>query len=213
VPPVITLYGSPGSASLAPHILLKEAGAEYDFVVPVRDGPDAGPPQFLAASPHRRVPAMIDGPLLLTESAAICMHLADRYPAAGLGPGPGDPERGVWYRWLVYLCNTVQPALYQHIYPERFVTDPAHAEAAKASADTRLGGLWDWIDSELADREYLVGERFSAPDAYLWMLGRWSRHQDNPAFTRPNVRAFWDRMLERPSLLAVIADEELAWVP
>ena len=56
VPPMITLYGIPGSASLAPHILLEEAGAGHDFVVPTREGPDAGPPEFLAASPHCKVP-------------------------------------------------------------------------------------------------------------------------------------------------------------
>jgi glutathione S-transferase len=76
-----------------------------------------------------------------------------------------------------------------------------------------LGAIWDWIDGELADREYLVGDRFSAADAYLWMLGRWSRRQDHPAFARLHIRAFWDRMLERPSLLRVIAQEELEQVP
>ena len=71
----------------------------------------------------------------------------------------------------------------------------------------------NWIDTDLADRAFLVGDRFSATDAYLWMLGRWSRHQANPAFARPNIRRFWDQMLERPSLLRVIEQEELAWVP
>lgn len=210
---MITLYGYPGSASLAPHILLEEAGAEYTFVRPIREGPDAGPPEFLTASPHRRVPAMIDGDVTLTESAAICMHVSDRNPDALLGPVPGDPERGVWYRWLVYLSNTAQPALYQYIYPERYVVDAEHVAGAKQVADAALGGIWDWIDTELADRAFLVGDRFSAADAYLWMLGRWSRHQANPAFARPNIRRFWDQMLERPSLLRVIEQEELAWVP
>lgn len=167
---MITLYGYPGSASLAAHILLEEAGAEYTFVRPTREGPDAG-------------------------------------------PVPGDPERGVWYRWLVYLSNTARPALYQYIYPERYVVDAEHVAGAKQVADAALGGIWDWIDTDLADRAFLVGDRFSAADAYLWMLGRWSRHQANPAFARPNIRRFWDQMLERPSLLRVIEQEELAWVP
>lgn len=213
VPWMITLYGYPGSASLAPHVLLEEAGAEYRFVVPTREGPDAGPPEFLAASPHRRLPAIVDGPLMLTEAAAICMHVADRYPDALLGPPAGDPARADWYRWLVYLSNTPQAALYQYIYPERYVTGTGHADAAKQAADVTLGGIWDWIDGELADRTFLVGDRFSAADVYLWMLGRWSRHQSNPAFARPHLRRFWDLMLERPSLLAVIKQEELAWVP
>ncbi len=210
---MITLYGYPGSASLAPHILLEEAAVGHTFVRPTRDGPDAGPPEFLAASPHRRVPAMIDGDVTLTEAAAICMHIADRNPEALLGPPPDDPERGVWYRWLVYLSNTAQPALYQYIYPERYVMDPHLVEAAKHAADVTLGAIWDWIDTELAGRDFLVGNRFSAADAYLWMLGRWSRHQASPAFARPGIRAFWDRIANRASVLRVIEQEELAWVP
>ena len=211
---LITLYGYPGSASLAPHILLEEAGAEHTLVRPIRDGPpNAGPAEFLAASPHRRVPAMVDGDVIMTEAAAICMHIADRHPDALLAPPSDDPERGAWYRWLVYLSNTAQPALYQYIYPERYVASGDHAEAAKQAADAKLGRIWDWIDTELADREFLIGDRFSAADAYLWMLGRWSRHQAHPAFARPNIRRSWDRTLERPSLLRVIEQEELAWVP
>ena len=210
---MITLYGIPGAASLAPHILLEEAGAAHEFVVPTREGPDAGPPAFLAASPYRKIPAIVEGDLRLAESAAICMYLADRSPEAHLGPALGSPERGAWYRWLVYLSNTPQPALYEYIYPERYALDETLVEATRRAADMTLNGIWDWIDGELENREYLVGEHFSAADAYLWMLGRWSRHQPFPAFTRPNIARFWERMLERPSLQRVIAQEELAQVP
>ena len=210
---MITLYGIPGSASLAPHILLEEAGAGHEFVVPTRDGPDAGPPEFLTASPHRQVPAMIDGDVRLTEAAAICMHITDRHPERQLGPPVGDPARGEWYRWLVYLSNTPQPALYQYIYPERYTTAPDQVDATKWLADAKLGAIWDWIDGELADREFLTGDGFTAADAYLWMLGRWSRHQPRPAFARPNIGAFWDRVANRPSVRRVIEQEELARVP
>jgi len=106
---MVTLYGLPGAASLAPHILLEEVGTNYVFVTPVREGADRGPAEFLAASPSGRVPALVDGALALTESAAICMHIADRHPAAGLAPAIGDPRRSTWYRWLVYLTNTCSP--------------------------------------------------------------------------------------------------------
>ncbi len=210
---MITLYGIPGSASLAPHILLEEAGAGHEFVVPTRDGPDAGPPEFLTASPHRKVPAMVDGEVTLTEAAAICMHIADRHPERLLGPSQGDPGRGDWYRWLVYLSSTPQAALYRYISPERYTTAADHLDATKQAADDELGRVWDWIDGQLADREFLIGEGFTATDAYLWMLARWSRHQANPAFARPNIRRFWDRVADRPSVRRVIEQEGLAKVP
>ena len=153
---MITLYGIPGSASLAPHILLEEAGAGHEFVVPTRDGPDAGPPEFLTASPHRKVPAMVDGEVTLTEAAAICMHIADRHQERLLGPPQGDPGRSDWYRWLVYLSNTPQPALYQYIYPERYTTAADQVDATRQLADAKLGAIWDWVDTQLDDREFLM---------------------------------------------------------
>ena len=181
---MITLYGYPGSASLAPHILLEEAGAEYTCVSPTREGPDAGSAYFLTASPRRRVPAMIDGDVTLTESAAICMHVSDRNPDALLGPVPGDPERGVWYRWLVYLSNTARPALYQYIYPERYVVDAEHVAGAKQVADAALGGIWE-LDRHRPGRPRVLGRR---P-----VLGRGRIPVDaralEPASGQPGVRA------------------------
>lgn len=75
---MITLYGIPSSASTAPRICLEEAGVEYTFVRITRDPP--GPPGFVDASPHGKVPALVDGDLAMTESAAITMHLSDRFP-------------------------------------------------------------------------------------------------------------------------------------
>ncbi len=82
-------------------------------------------------------------------------------------------------------------------------------QATERAADAELGAIWDWIGGELADREFLLGDGFAAADAYLWMLVRWSRHQDEPAFVRPNIRVFWDRVAARPSVRRVIEQEEL----
>jgi glutathione S-transferase len=194
---MITLYGRPGAASLAPHICLHELGVAHEFALV--DADRAGPAGFVAASPHRRVPAMRDGELTLTESAAIVMHLADRFPDGGLAP-PGSAERSDWYRWLAYLTSTTATDLYQWIYPERYTDVPGTEAGVRGAATVRLDSAFDWLDEELGEREFLVGAAFGGADAFLWMLCRWSRHLERPAFTRPNLGRYWDAVAERPSV-------------
>ena len=99
-----------------------------------------------------------------------------------------------------YTCPTTpQPALYQYIYPERYTTAADQVDAPRQLADAKLGAIWDWIDTQLDDREFGIGDGFTAADAYRWMLGRWSRYQDSPVFARPNIRSFWDRVANSPS--------------
>lgn len=195
---MITLYGRPGAASLAPHICLHELGAPHEFVLV--DADRDGPSGFVTASPHRLVPAMRDGELTLTESAAIVMHLADRFPGGGLAPPLGSTERSDWYRRLVYLTNTTAPDLYHWLYPERYTDGPEGAPGVRAAATDRLDAGFDWLDAELGGREFLVGGRFSGADAFLWMLCRWSRHLDRPAFARPNLGRYWEAIATRPSV-------------
>ena len=202
---MITLYGRPGAASLAPHICLNELGVAHEFVLV--DADRAGPPGFVAASPHRLVPAMRDGELTLTESAAIVMHLADRFPDGGLAPPVGSAERSEWYRWLVYLATGPATALYQWIYPERYTTLPGTEPGVRGAAAPRLDGIFDWIDAELGARRFLVDDRFSGADAFLWMLCRWSRHLDRPAFSLPNLGRYWHEIGARQSVQRALAVE------
>jgi len=206
---MITLFGIPGAASLAPRICLEEAGADYVFVEPDRTPGHAGPPEFVAASPLLQVPGYVDRDVRLSEAAAIVMHIADRFPDSGLAPPVGSDERGDWYRWLVYLTTTPMPVLYQWLYPERFTTGPGTEERVRAYAVSRLDRMFDWIDGELSDRDHLVGGRFTAADAFLWMLCRWTRNMPRPAFSRPNLERFWVQGRARPSIAAVIVKERL----
>jgi len=104
----------------------------------------------------------------------------------------------------------VQPALYELIYPERYVSDPREADGLRRTADRRLAEEWHVLEEELGRRDYLVGDTYTAADVYLWMLARWSRHQDEPAFGRPNLRAHWERITTRPAVARVHEQEGLA---
>src|SRR5947209_881627 len=106
---MLTLYYLPGSAAMAAQAALEEAGADYEPSLVVRDGDlTVVPADYLRLNPHGRVPTLLDGDLVMFESAAVVLHVADRFPASGLVPPVGDPDRSLAYRSLTYLTNTVQ---------------------------------------------------------------------------------------------------------
>lgn len=152
--------------------------------------------------------------LVLYETAAICLHLVDSHPQAGLAPAVGTPERAHFYKWLVWLTNTLQAMLIHYFYPERMVDDGDAAAAAqvKARAEQKIGTMLDQIDAELARHggPWLFGERFSAVDLYTLMLGRWTRGFAPPARSLPQLGPYLQRVLARPAVQRAFAQEKLA---
>ena len=116
------LHFLPGSAAMAPHAALAEAGADYELVRVTRDEQGRATPEYLALNPSGRVPTLEIGGLVLTESAAIVIHVADAFPEARLLPEMGTDERSDAIRWLMHLTNTVQPTMMRFLYPERYGT-------------------------------------------------------------------------------------------
>jgi glutathione S-transferase len=208
---VIDLYWMPGAASLAVHALLEEVGAEYRLHRVSRDGGKVEPPELPELNPHVRVPtAVLDGGVVMYESAALVMHLSDLYPEAGLAPAPGTPERALWYRWLTYLTNTVQATFMIFFYPERHISEGADPEPVKRRAEASLAGMRDFLEGELtAGGPYLLGERFTSADYYLWMLTRWGRRVEPKWWDQPELGAHWRRVRERPAAQRVYEQEEL----
>ena len=215
---MIELHHAPSTAAMAPHILLTEIGVPF-VLRPVDTAAQAHrSPAYLALNPNGRVPVLVDGDLVLYESAAICLHLVDRHPQAGLAPPPGSDERAHFYKWLVWLTNTLQATLMVFFYPERWLTDGNDAGAAelKSCAEGRTGALLDLLEAELQRHggPWLLGARYSAVDAYALMLCRWTRHFAHPARTRPALGAYLQRVLDRPAVRQVFEREGLAlpWV-
>jgi glutathione S-transferase len=208
---MITLFGIPGTAATAPHMVLEDIGVDYEFVLVERDeeGRSIAPPAFLAISPFGKVPALVHDDLELTEAAAICLHLAASFPDADLLPAPGDAHRAHVVRWLMTLTNTVQPAYLRHFYTDRYTTDPASIPAVNAAAVRELTELRDYFVRELGDGPFLLGERYSVADAYLAMLSSWgtdlpegSRWWEQPALAR-----HYDAVLARPACRRAVEHE------
>jgi len=149
---MIRLYYHPGNASLTPHILLEELGGPFALELVDRANAAHKSPEYLKLNPNRLIPVLVDGNLVLYETVAICLHLVDTHPEAGLAPPPGTAERAHFYKWFVWCTNTLQAMLLHYCYGERMVDEGNAAAAAqvKAHAEARIGGMLDQLDAQLA---------------------------------------------------------------
>ena len=198
------LHYLPGTAAMAPHATLAEIGEPYELVRVERDEDGRVTEEYLALNPWGKIPTLEDGDLVLTESAAICLYLAEKHPDARLAPPAGTRERAELYRWLLWLSNTVQMTAMRHFYPERYGTD-----GVQEVADAELAGHFDLVDANLDGREWLVGDERTVADFFLFMLTRWGRFIEPAAWERPNLRAHWLRTLELPGPRRVFEEQEL----
>ena len=195
-----TLYYNEGTAAFAPQMVLEEVGAAYTLELVDISTDTPRDPDFLRLNPNGWVPVLIDGDLVMHESAAIVMYLCDRHTEAGLAPPPGDALRGRFYQWLVYMADTLQIAYQMNFYPGRHSTDPGHIPAVVDKARERLARVWGYIDESLDPGPYMLGESFSACDLFAYMLTTW--HPEGEAFlaTVPNVARLAERVSQRPAV-------------
>ncbi len=212
-----TLHYYPGNASLAPHMVLEELGEPYELALVDRARGAHKSPEYLKLNPNGLIPVLIDGDLVLYESAAICLHLADTHPAAGLAPPVGSVQRAHFYQWLMWLTNTMQATLIQYFYPERMVDegDAGSAAQIKAHAAAKVGALLDILDAQLAshERDWLLDSGYSVCDPYALMLCRWTRGFARPARSLPHIAPYLQRMLARDAVRHTFAQEGLGEPP
>jgi len=212
---MIQLHYYPSTAAMVPHIVLEELGKPYQRVLVDRMQNAHKTPDYLKLNPNGLIPVLIDGDLVLYETAAICLHLCDTHPEAHLAPPLGTAERAHFYKWLMWLTNTLQATLIVYFYPERSVApgNAAGAAEVKAQAEAKIGAMLDQLDAELARHggPWFAGAPYSALDAYVFTLCRWTRNFSSPAArTRPQLGPYLLRMLARPAVQRVFAAEELA---
>lgn len=199
---------------MVPHILLEELGVHYERVLVDREHGALDSPAYRALNPNGLIPVLVDGDLVLYETAAICLHLSDTHPQAKLMPALGTAERAHAYKWLMWLTNTLQATLLVYFYPHRWVSGGgATGEAGvKAAAKHRVGVLLDQLDAALARHggPWLLGESHSLLDAYVFTLCRWTRHFSSGAVReREYLGAYLRRVLERPAVRRALANEGL----
>jgi len=217
---MLQLYYAPGNASLIVHILLEELAVPFELRLVDRAQAAHKSATYLALNPNGLIPVLVDdesggaavAPLVLYETAAICLHLADTHPAAQLLPALATRERAQAYKWLAWCTSTLQATLSHYFYPERWAKDAAGAAIVKSLAETKVGAMLEQIDAELARHggPWFLGDRFGVVDPYAFVLCRWTRGFTRPARELPHVRPWLDRMLARPALQRAFASEKLA---
>jgi glutathione S-transferase len=212
---MIQLHYFPATASMIPHLLLEELGVPYERVLVDRARDAHKAPAYLAINPNGLLPALTDGDLVLYETAAICLHLCDTHPRAGLAPALGTAERAHFYKWLIWLTNTLQSALIAYFYPERWVNagNTAGAAEVQAHAQARIAGLLAQLDAELqrSGGPWLMGQTFTALDPYVFTLCRWTRgFSSKPARDYPQLGPYLQRVLARPATQRVMVNEGLS---
>jgi glutathione S-transferase len=215
---MLQLHFFPGNASLIAHIALEEIGAPFELKYVDRAQAAHKSAAYLALNPNGLIPVLVDdslpggAPLVLYETAAICMHLADTHPALGLLPALATRERAQAYKWLAWLSTTLQATLIVYFYPERWADDAVGAAAVKAHAEAKIATMLEQIDAELARQggPWLLGASHSLVDPYAFVLCRWTRGFGRPARDLPHVKPWLERVLARPAVQRALATEKLA---
>jgi glutathione S-transferase len=202
----ITLYFSPGACSLAPHIVLEELGIAYEAVrISTAEGQQRSP-EYLKINPRGRVPALVVDGKVLVENVAILSYLGGGFPDRGLWPAK-TWDQAQALSFMAWLADTVHPA-FAHIYrPERYVEGPACVDAVKAKGREAFGDCLKEIDRLVAGRNWAVGSRFSVLDAYLLVFYRWGNRNALPVKDLPNYTRLVERVLARPAVKRVMAEE------
>ncbi len=206
---MLTLYYSPGSASMVVHLALIELDLPHELRRVDFDSNAQKDPEYLRLNPNGVVPTLIINGEPVYECAALFLLLGERHADKGLAPAPGAANRGLYLQWVVHLANTVQPAFRQWFYPTDFGPDE-QAEAMRDFARCRVEAAWDRVDAHLAAHgPYMLGEHFSLLDLYTTMLMRWSRNMPKPADRWRSIDVLARRVKARPSWQRVYAVEGL----
>jgi len=202
--PNLTLYHAAPSRSSVTLWMLEEVGEPFDLHLLSLQKGDNRAPAYLAVNPMGKVPALKHGDAVVTESAAICLYLADAFPNANLSVPIGDPRRGPFLKWLFFGPSVIEPAILDRAY-KRAEEAP---RAALGYGDFET--VMDVVAKAVEPGPYILGDRFTAADVVIGSGLRWGM-MFKLIPERPEFRAYADRLAQRPALQRAEArDRELA---
>ena len=200
------LYYAPGACSLASHIALEEVGLPYDTQrLNLAEG-DQRKPEYLALNPRGRVPTLVVNGHVLTENVGIMTYLAGGYPKAKIWPDD-TWHQAMAISTMAWISNTVHPSYGHYLRPARYVDGDDHQQAVKSKGKESFEKNLEEIDALLKGRKWTIGNHFTVVDSYLLVFYRWGNRAGLPVKQLANYSALMDRVLARPTVKKVMADE------
>lgn len=190
------LYWAPQTRSARALWMLEELGVDYERVlVDIRDPNRQDSDEFRQASPMGKVPALVDGDVGMSESAAICLYLADRYAPGTLAPAADDPRRGKFLYWLMYTPAVIEPAM-----SEKFNgVEPARQRSGWGDFDLMI----ETLEKGLGEKAWILGDEFTAADVMLGSSTVFLRAFEMLPDSE-TLGAYADRCLARPAYTKVM---------
>ena len=203
---MFTLYARNTAGSMAPEALLAACGAEYRVVV-VERKPDGRLDEALhAVNPRGEVPTLLlPDDSVMTESAAMMIHICDLHPAAVLAPPAGTRERAVFLRWMIYLATTLYMSDPRLFCPERYTVDPSGVEGIREFARSGMMKEFALYEAALGNGPFLFGDRLSAVDIYAAMLCSWAPDMQALFAAHPTLGRMYGAVLENEAVRRVWA--------
>jgi glutathione S-transferase len=205
---MLNLYYAPQTCALASHITLEEAGAEYETTRVDFAKEEQRKPAYLKINPKGRVPALIADHGILTETPAILVYIAQRYPNAQLAPFDDAFAFARVQSFNSYLCSTVHVAHAHRMRGHRWVDDAAAIEAMKKKVPQTVGDCFELIEKEMFVGPWVTGERYTICDPYLFTLSQWLERDGVDINRFPKIREHHVRMAARPAVAKAVADEQ-----
>ena len=198
------LYYSPAACSQAAHIVLHEAELEHSSeAVDLGAHRTARGADYYAINPKGAVPALeIDGGEILTENGAVMQYLGDQAGDSALLPARGIARYRV-IEWLAYLGSDVHKSF-------GALWNPASSDDAKQAARELVGKKFDYMEGKLDGQDFLTGSALSVADPYLFAMLGWTGMHGIDLSRWPNLTAFRERILQRPTVRTVMEAEGLA---
>jgi len=198
------LYYSPGACSLASHIALYETGLPFEIDRLIKTTKmTIGGENFMQVNPKGYVPALrLDDGSVLTEGAAVLQYIADQQPDAGLAPGAGTMERYRLQEWLTFISSELHKSFGPFFIKET-------PEEVKANLRNLLTKRLSYVETQLANKPYLMGDHFTVADAYLFVVAGWSNHIGFDLSPFPRINDYLARIAARPAVQAAMKAEGL----
>ena len=195
------LYFAPGACSLSPHIVAREAGIPIELVkVDLKAKKTESGEDFAKVNPKGYVPTLgLDDGSVLTEGPAIVQYLADQKSASGLTPAAGSKERYKLAEWLAFLNSEVHKTWSGLWNPK----------TERAPVEEKLSQRLEYVNAELKNRPFLMGERFTVADAYLFTLLNWGQWTKVDLSRWPALQQFVERVKARPKVQEALKAEGL----